>query len=113
MASIKINNKDYTIKFDYSSIRKFGKQVGLNKPSELENIFNNMDLEDPTFDDIDNIAHLLRSGIKHVKIPSFDDVLTSLTSDPEGIAKVFEEFNSANSIDVTEEEVLNVEDPKN
>ena len=95
--------KDYTIKFDYLSIRKFGKAVGMNKPSELEVIFNSMDLEDPSFKDIDTIAYLVHSAIKHAKVPTFEIVLNSLLADPDGISKVFEELNSSTDVDVTEE----------
>lgn len=100
-----IEKREYTIKFDYLSIRKFGKQIGMNKPSDMEKIFNEMNLDDPSFDDIDKIAHLVRSAIKHVQPPSFEDVLTSLLEDPEGIAKVFEELNSSTEVDVTKEEI--------
>jgi hypothetical protein len=104
MANIKIKGKDYKIKFDYLSIRKFSKTIGLKRPSEIEGVFNNMNMEDISFEDIDNITHLVRCSIKSLKVPSFDDITTMLMEEPDGITKVFAEFNNANSIDVTEEE---------
>lgn len=109
IADDKGKKKEYLIKFDYLSIRKFGKAVGMRKPSELESIFNDMDLNDPSFDDIDKIAWLVHSAIKHVKVPSFELVLNSLLSDPEAIAKVFEELNSSTEVDVSEEEKAEAE----
>lgn len=103
MAKLKLGKKEYEVNFDYLAIRKFGKVIGVNKPSEIEKVFSKMDFEDPSFEDIDTIAHLVRSAIKHVKVPTFDEVLEALVKDPEGIAKVFEQFNDSNSIDITEE----------
>ena len=108
------NKKDqeFEIKFDYLAIRKFGRAVGMNKPSELEGIFNAMDLNDPSFDDIDTIAQLVRAGIKHMKVPTFEEVLESLLANPDSIAKVFDELNGATEVDVTEVELSEEEKKK-
>lgn len=103
MANIKVKGKSYKVKFDYLAIRKFAKTIGLKRPSEIESVFNNMNMDDPSFEDIDNITHLVRCAIKDIKIPSFDDITIMLVEDQGAIAKVFEEFNNANEIDVTEE----------
>ncbi len=104
MAKLEVKGKKYEFKFDYLAIRKFSKIVGLKHPSDLEGFFSKMDLENPSFDDIDNIIHLVRSAIKHIKVPTFENVLESVMADPEGMAKIFEEFNETSSVEVTEEE---------
>ena len=104
MASIKVNKKEYNFKFDFLALRKFAKAVGLKKPSEIEQFFNKMDLEDPSFDDMDNIAHLVRSGIKHAKVPTFELVLEEITTNPDTMTKAFAELNGSMETETSPEE---------
>lgn len=104
MAKLKVKGKQYEFKFDYLAIRKFSKVVGLKHPSDLEGFFSKMDLDNPSFDDIDNIVHMVRSAIKAVKVPLFEDVLVSVMEDPEGLIKIFNEFNQSTEVDVSEKE---------
>jgi len=104
MEKIIVKGKEYFVKFDYFAIRKFSKIVGINKPSEIEKFFNSMDFEDPGFDDIDNIVHLIISAVKSDEIPTFDDTLEEFSTTPGNIMGALNSFSESTTIDISEEE---------
>jgi len=103
MDSIKVKGKSYKFKFDYLAVRKFAKEVGIKKPAEIETFFSKMDLNDPSFDDIDNIAVLIRSAIKSNKIPSLDDIIEELATNPDSLTGAISSFGESASVDVSDE----------
>jgi len=98
---LEINNKKYEVKFDFLAIREFSKIVGIKRPSELDSFLQAM-LEDPSFEDMDNISHLVLCALKSDTRPSHLEMLEFITSNPDELSKVFNDLTESTKTDLTD-----------
>lgn len=105
---LEINGKEYEVKFDYLAIREFSKIVGIKRPSELEAFWMKM-TEDPSFEDMDNIAHLVLCSLKSKDRPEHETMLEFIVENPETLTEVFGALSDSTTTNLTKTE----EDSKN
>ena len=99
--TIKINNKDYQVKFGVGSTRRVVEHYGYNKPSDYEKLVKKYKLdklEDPTFEQLDFMAMLFKSAVLNAGEKddfSTDDVLDAITRDPSLMNDLISEFQTS------------------
>lgn len=102
-AIIKIDKKNYKVKFSYSSLKSLAKIYNCKKLSGLDKIFKKLNFKEgtePTFDQLEIIGNIIFSGIKNANKEldfSFDadDVMEVLISDSEKMAELLQLFTNS------------------
>jgi hypothetical protein len=98
---IKINKKQYSVKFGVGSTRLIVEHYGYTKPSDYEKLvkkFNLENLEDPTFAQLGFMAMLFKAAVLnagHEDDFTTDDVLDSITANPELMSGLIAEFEKS------------------
>jgi hypothetical protein len=98
---LKINKKNYAVKFGYGAYRRVCEHYGLKKVSGFNDLIKRFKLDkmdDPTFAQMDFIGNLVVAGVHcadEMAAVNSDDVIDVLWVEPELLAKVMESFTDS------------------
>ena len=98
---LKINGKNYKVKFGYGAYRRVCEHYKLTKVSGFNSLIKKFKLdkmEDPSFEQMDFIGNLVIAGITTADenaVVSSDDVIDVLWQDGKLLAEVMETFSKS------------------
>ena len=99
METIRVNDKEYPIKFGYGALRKFAHSKGISEVNKVDEIFAGINFDNMTFEQVDDIGELIFCAVEigcEYYQKDFDLSLVHITelyfSDVDQITKAIELF---------------------
>ena len=101
--TIKIDNKNYKVKFSYGSLKSLAKHYKCKKLSGLGEVFAKLDFkenQEPSIDQLDTIAIIVFAGVenanKTIDLPfDADGVMDVLMVNPDKMSELLELFTES------------------